>query len=261
MSEASGSGITAILTVWKRQTLARQLAALRAQTRPPEEIWVYHCGTHLDPLPVVRAIDWARVNYVRSEHDLGFFGRFALATMVRTPLATVIDDDMMPGPGWFEHATAKQRRYRAVVSAQGCILPRRSTDPRNGLYPASLGRVEKDTMVDFGCCSWFFPSHWARAMWAIPPIHLRNAEDMHFAAAMHRHRVRTVVPEQPSADVTANTAPELGHDQHAAFLDFDRYAVERSVTLNHLRATGWQLLSETPKAEATANAPSTGATA
>lgn len=246
-SDDPATALTAILTVWKRPTLARQLAALRAQTRPPAEVWIYHCGTHTDPEPVVRSIDWARVNYVRSEHDLGFFGRFALATMVGTPLATVIDDDMMPGPGWIEHATAKHRHYGAVVSAQGCILPRRSTDPRNGMYPASLGRVAQDIMVDFGCCSWFFRSEWARLLWTVPPIHLRNAEDMHFAAALALRGIRTMVPQQEPPHTTANLAPDIGHDEHAAYLDRERYAIERNVTLNHLRALGWKLLLDQPQ--------------
>ncbi len=241
-SDAPPGAITAVLTVWKRQSLARQLAALRRQTRPPAAIWIYHCGTHVDPEPTIRGIDWAEVNYFRSEHDLSFFGRFALAAMVETPFATVIDDDMIPGVGWFELALAKQAQHNAVVCGQGCILPRRSPDPRNGVYPASLGRVRQDTPVDFGCCSWFFPSPWARAMWTIPPIHLRNAEDMHFAAAMERRGIQTMVPAQEPPRTTANLAPEMGHDQHAAYLDHDRYAVERNITLNHLRAVGWKLL-------------------
>lgn len=243
-SEAGADDITVILTVWKRASLARQLAALRDQTRPPVEVWIYHCGEHVDPEPVVRAVDWARVNYVRSEHDLGFFGRFALATMVRTPLATVIDDDLIPGPEWLAWATDRHRHYKAVISGQGCILPRRSTDPRNGLYPASLGRVAQDIVVDFGCGSWFFRSEWARAMWSIPPIHLRNAEDMHFAATLSRQGIRTVVPQQARPRRTANLFPALGHDEHAAYLDRQRYAVERNVTLNYLRTAGWRLLME-----------------
>ncbi len=246
--------LTAVLTVWKRATLERQLAALAAQSRPPEAVWIYHCGDHLDPEPVVRTIDWAEVNYFRSEDDLSFFGRFALATLVRTPLVTIIDDDMIPGRGWLDRACARQARYGAVICGQGCILPDRANDPRNGTYVADRGQVARDTRVDFGCCSWLFRSEWAASMWSIPPIHLRNAEDMHFAAAMARKGIRTIVPAQELPDTSANIEPALAWDENAAYHDAGRYAVERNVTLAHLRALGWQLAWEKGRQRATAPA-------
>ncbi|BBK29960.1 hypothetical protein EDC65_4791 [Stella humosa] len=238
------TGLTAILTVWKRESLARQLQALAGQTRRPDAIWIYHCGTHLDVSAIVRSIDWADVNYFRAEHDLGYFGRFALATMASTALTTIIDDDMMPGRRWLEYALAKQAHHKAVISGQGCLLPVRSNDIRAGLYPALKGRAAKDTRVDFGCCSWLFRTELAHHMWSIPPLHLRNAEDMHFGAACARLGIATVVPQQTANETSADIEPDWTFDEHASFRNEARYALERNATLGYLRALGWRLRSD-----------------
>ncbi|EOD14918.1 hypothetical protein EMIHUDRAFT_197569 [Emiliania huxleyi CCMP1516] len=70
--DASGLGpgqpapVTAVLNVWNRRTLCRQLEALLAQTAPPALIWA----------------------------NLKYYGRFQAALAAPTRFVAVIDDDM-----------------------------------------------------------------------------------------------------------------------------------------------------------------------
>lgn len=246
--------ITAILTVWKRATLERQLAALQGQSLPPTVIQIYHCGNHIDPAAALRIVDWARVDHVRSDVDFGFFGRFALAALASTAFVAVMDDDMIPGREWLAYTLDRHRHHRAVIAGQGFLLPRHCFDVRHALQAARDGRVDRDMAVDFGGCSWFFPAAWAQRMWTVPPVHLRNAEDMHFSATMGQAGVPTVVPAQQTSERMANCAANLGGDDVAAWRR-EGYAQERNATLAYLVAKGWRpLLGEgrTDLAEGTA---------
>ena len=240
--------ITAILTVWKRATLEGQLAALREQSLPPTAIRIYHCGDHIDPVAVLRTVDWARVDYVRCDIDFGFFGRFALATLATTAFVAVIDDDMIPGREWFAYALDRHRHHRAVIAGQGFVLPRHCLDVRHVLQAARDGRVDRDMAVDFGGCSWFFPTAWSQRLWTVPPVHLRNAEDMHFSAAMAQAGVPTVVPAQRTIERLASCAPNIGGDDVAAWRR-NGYAQERNSTLAYLVANGWRPLLGEPRAD------------
>lgn len=235
--------ITVLLTVWKRPYLERQLAALAAQTLPPAALWIYHCAHHVDPQPAIRSVAGMSVNYIHSDEDLGYFGRFAIAPFVETKYVTVIDDDLLPGPEWLAHARTTSARHAAVVCTAGVRFPRHCHDVRVGHSIGNLGHCPTDTWVDFGCNSWLFETEWARRFWTIPPVHLRNAEDMHFAAAMSTGGVGTLVAAQTDPSRSGNGAPEMGSDVAASFRRIG-YDDERNATFAYLRLNGWRSIAD-----------------
>ena len=91
--------ITAILTVYKRaEFLQAQIDALRAQTVPPNEIWVW-CNSSDELIPDVSAsVD----RVIISNSNWKFWGRFSLANMARTTHVCLFDDDILPQPQWLE---------------------------------------------------------------------------------------------------------------------------------------------------------------
>ncbi|MGE0723173.1 MAG: glycosyltransferase family 2 protein [Alphaproteobacteria bacterium] len=237
------SDVTVLLTVWKRPHLARQLAMLAEQSEPPAAIWVYHCARHVDAMAAIRGFRAIPVNYIHSDEDLGYFGRFAILPFVDTPFVAVIDDDLMPGREWLAYARDKVAAHGAVVSTCGTILPRQCFDLRVGHIVGGSGDCPADTWVDFGCNSWMLRTDWARRFWTVPPAHLRNAEDMHFGAAMAEHGIGTLVPDQRAPERSGNGVPALGADAVASWRR-KGYDEERAATLAYLRARGWRTLAE-----------------
>ena len=91
--------ITVIITAFRRpHTLARQFQAIRAQTVPPQAVWIWAN----DPNPAVsEAIAGLPVDrLVVSRPNAFFHARFALAQTALTEYVAVFDDDSIPGERW-----------------------------------------------------------------------------------------------------------------------------------------------------------------
>ena len=94
--------ITAILTCYRRpEYLLEQIEALRAQTIPPKEIWVWvnHHEENMD-------FDFNSCKADRvfqSGYNWKFHGRFAAAQLCRTKYVAMFDDDTIPGRRWLEN--------------------------------------------------------------------------------------------------------------------------------------------------------------
>ena len=91
---------TVILTLYRRpQNLARQIEALRSQTLPPKEIWIW-INDHVDNSDLCfDYLDCDRI--IDSSYNFKFFGRFAAALLADTKYIAIFDDDTIPGEKWF----------------------------------------------------------------------------------------------------------------------------------------------------------------
>lgn len=93
MPTPSDDGITVILTAYKRsEFLEQQIAALRAQTVAPTEIWVWSNRSDTELRDMSKLAD----RVVVSNSNFLFWGRFALANLVRTKYVAFFDDDILP---------------------------------------------------------------------------------------------------------------------------------------------------------------------
>jgi hypothetical protein len=92
-SADSKNGITVILNAYKRPGyLQQQVAALRAQSVPPAQIWVW-CNDSEKPTPDFSSlVDRVLV----SNFNWKFFGRFTLASLAQTTYVAFFDDDILP---------------------------------------------------------------------------------------------------------------------------------------------------------------------
>jgi len=114
-------GITAILTVYKRgEYLSAQIDALKKQSIPPTEIWVWCNDSDVPLQDVSELVD----RVVVSNSNWKFWGRFALANMVRTPYICLFDDDILPQPQWLKNCMDTYASgVDGILGGSGVLLP------------------------------------------------------------------------------------------------------------------------------------------
>ena len=114
--------ITVILNTYARtEYLPSQIEALKRQTVPIREIWIWSNQSHKPQYDLSPYCD----RWVVSNHNWKFFGRFTLALMAETPYIALFDDDILPGPRWLENCleTIKRPEYRGILGGSGVRLP------------------------------------------------------------------------------------------------------------------------------------------
>lgn len=87
--------ITAILNCYKRPyTLEEQIEAIKSQSIPPKEIWVwYNKPEDQDQID----LSHLGVKTIIANHNFKFHGRFALGLLAKTKYLAYFDDDTIPG--------------------------------------------------------------------------------------------------------------------------------------------------------------------
>jgi len=121
LSQPTEQSVTAILTVYKRgQYLSAQIEALRNQSVPPSEIWVW-CNSS-----DVQLQDYSTLadRVVVSNTNWKFWGRFALANMARTQYVCLFDDDILPQVNWIKNCLATiNNGTNGILGGSGVLLP------------------------------------------------------------------------------------------------------------------------------------------
>ena len=244
------NGITVILSVFKRlHWLPDQLAALRSQRVPPQQIWIWHNICPDEPLSRDLSAQCDRL--VVSNHNWSFFGRFSLAVMAQTKYVAVLDDDIFPAPRWFENCiNTIESGYEGILGGAGVILP------PNNHYRAGFRNVgwngehhAEVQEVDFVGHSWFMRSQHAHLMWHEPPYTRYNAEDMHLSCMAQLHGgLKTWVPPHPedqpalwSCEVDRGRVAGTTHAASKAGGDFK--TVRNQAVEYYKQQRGWQILA------------------
>lgn len=238
--------LTVVLTVWKRNHLEEQLAALAAQTVQPGAIWVIQYGEHVPTDEVLKK--HPAVHRIHSTLNLKYFGRFSVALHADTRYTWVLDDDIIPSPAWVETCIRTCEMRNAIVCSNGRIIPPGDYAPEMVKGDDYLGTYfigdspsldlmnlcQEDTIVDFGCSSYFFKTEWLRYFWQIWPHTFQTGEDMHLSASCKiLGNVATVVPRQHSARDSGNVTPAYSCDQHASWRKAG-FVDKRSYVLKYL---------------------------
>ena len=244
--------VTVILTVWKRDHLREQIECLYNQSRKPAYIWVYQCGNFVDTQRILKK--YQQIGLVRSSINLKYFGRFSLAQFTRTKYVWILDDDVIPSNNWLKMCQNKCDQENAIITSTGRIIPKNDFLPEhldnvkdyflgdNTSY-VSYNFCKEDTVVDFGCNSWFLKSDWIRAFWQIPPHTLETAEDIHLSATcLLKLGVKTIVPKQINEETSGNMKKSYGRDSFASWMTPDFEESREGVIRYFIEQLGWKPL-------------------
>lgn len=246
----SEQSVTAILTVYKRgEYLSAQIEALRNQSFPPSEIWVW-CNSsdqaiedfsHLADRVVVSNTNWK------------FWGRFALANMVRTQYVCLFDDDILPQPNWIKSCIDTiHSGTNGILGGSGVVLPLSGGYSSKHKVGWNGFHHDTPTRVDLVGHAWFFDKSVLRHMWEEPPHSWENGEDIHFSAMALKHGgIPTYVPPHPENDPSVwSCRPDfgkaVGRTSSATFKSGGHHHV-RDEVVDGLRANGWQIVAENTK--------------
>lgn len=244
--------VTVVLNIWKRKYLKEQLAALHAQTMIPANIWIVHYENHV---PVTKTLKHhPEINYFHSTNNLKYFGRFSIGSHINTEYTWILDDDIVPSPTWLETCLRTCDAHRAIVCCNGRIIDRNDYTPELAKTPDYLNihfigdarpphpanHCLSDTLVDYGCSSFFFKTEWIKHFWSIWPATFQTGEDMHLSAACKiRAGIRTIVPRQLSIADSGNIKPEYSSDEHASWTKQGFIGQRRDVLKYLIDEQGW----------------------
>lgn len=246
MPAAKKTGITVILTAYRRaKYLADQIEALRNQTVPPDEIWVWSNRSEEDLIDVSHLAD----RVIVSNSNYLFWGRFALANLVRTEYVAFFDDDVLPEPRWFESClNTIEQGHDGILGGSGVILP--AAGGYSNKNKAGWNGLHSDQVVEVDLVghAWFMRKGYLKYMWFEEPIHWDNGEDIHLSYMALKHAgIKTFVPPHPEDDQSVwSCRPDFGKvvgRMSVATSKTEDHRPTRTAIVDAYRADGWTIVT------------------
>jgi hypothetical protein len=210
------SDITVILNAYRRPyNLKMQIEAIRNQTKPPKQIWLW-VNAHEDNENFnFKALDADRILY--NDYNWKFYGRFAAALLADTEYVSIYDDDTVPGSKWHENCLNTMNKEGGILGTAGYVQTgdRAMQYYRHG-WPSQNSETER---VDYVGHAWFFKREWLSHLWREKPPTWDNGEDMHFSYTSQKYgNIQTYCPPHPENDKEMHGSllgNELGVDSKA----------------------------------------------
>ncbi len=247
LGDVRDEGITAILTVYKRgEYLSAQIDALKKQTVPPTEIWVW-CNDSDVPLEdVSELVD----RVIVSNSNWKFWGRFAIANLVRTPYICLFDDDILPQPNWLKNClNTYASGIDGILGGSGVLLPAEGGYSSKNKVGWNGHHHNETTRVDLVGHAWFFKKEHLKYIWQEQPMSWENGEDIHLSCMAWKHDgVGTYVPPHPADDESLwscrpDFGKRVGRTSSATFKSAGHHTV-RDDMVNAYRAAGWRIVAD-----------------
>jgi hypothetical protein len=256
--------ITVIITIWKRDYLSEQLDSLLNQTVRPESIIIIQNEHHRNAQDIVDKykILFPKIFLVVSDYNFKYFFRFSLAILVKSTYTFLIDDDVIPGNKWLETCIEKCEKYGSVISCSGRIIPKldfrledwEKFDTQDlpkyfiGNYninpEITYNYCNEDTIVDYGCNSYFLKTEWIKYFWEIWPYSFESGEDIHLSASLKIVAgIETYVPKQESDEMSGNLKKKYGSDMVASWTKPNFVSIREAIFIHLINTKYWKPLS------------------
>ncbi len=247
LSDPDSEGITVILIAYRRvEYLAEQIRAIRAQSRPPAEIWVW---TNASPDKLVDISSLAD-RVVISNTNWLFWGRFSLGNLARTAYVAFFDDDILPQPRWFENCLNTISHGKdGILGGSGVLLPIEGGYSSKNKAGWNGRHLDEVVSVDLVGHAWFMRKEHLQFIWREEPYSWDNGEDIHLSyMALKYGGVTTYVPAHPESDQSLwSCRPDfgkiVGRKSVATFKTQDHRRI-RSDIVNFFRKDGWITIEE-----------------
>jgi hypothetical protein len=235
--------ITVILNCYRRpEYLEEQIAALRAQTIQPQQIWVwvnYHednAGFDFESLDVDRVI--------KNDYNWKFYGRFSAALLAQTTFVALFDDDTIPGPLWFDNCLQTYAQHPGILGGVGVQL---KEDRYYGHQRVGWSNPNPETTeVDLVGHAWFLPRTAVMDLWREEPYCWDNGEDIQLSYLAQKYsNTKTYVPPHPPdkpAMFSSTKGMEYGVDTKATSRPTNHqvFYTERDNCVKNAIENGWK---------------------
>lgn len=236
--------VTIVLSVWKRNTLARQLDEAAAQSLAPTQILVVQSKDFVDSRGIIS--NWSAahpgvdVQLIHFSGNSGYHGRFHVAYLLsNTEYVSVWDDDVITGPDFVREAIRQSRENGdALMGTMGrCItaLPHESNGSQQVQQEPCLGQN------DFVGHSWTLKRDHLRYYFAMRPFTYQTGEDIQLAFALQKNGIPAYLVHQ-GGKATMVDDKQLRTDENASFKRKDKNLV-RNLLLCQVIQAGFDTLS------------------
>ena len=240
--------ITVILNCYRRPyNLRMQIDAIRSQTRPPKEIWLW-VNKHEDNEDFsFETLDLDKIFH--NDYNWKFYGRFAGALLADTEYVAIFDDDTIPGSKWFDNCLNTMQESEGILGSAGVILDDKYYVRHQRCGWPTQNKETKE--VDLVGHAWFFKRDWLQHLWREKPPTWDNGEDMHFSYAAQRYGgVKTYCPPHPPDDIELHGSimgNELGVDEKATSnnneTSHQQFFSERDFCVQESLRKGWKTVN------------------
>ena len=227
--------VTAVLNGFKRQkTLPAQIAALKNQTYKLSRIMYWNLKSdNPEYQPDYELLKREGIEYAETSHDYGVWGRFSFALNANTDFICIMDDDVIPGPGYIQNCMETYGKQPGVLGMMGSVIVEEN---RKWIQYGwrDINNV-KPVQVMYLYQSHFFPTKVLQAFWyEIPQPELicnrRIGEDMHLTYVAQKYfKMNAYVVPHPkdNRNIWGNIVGEkYGKDEHAVHLSHFNEMVE-----------------------------------
>lgn len=152
----TNTDVTVILNYYNKSVdmLDRQLTDLQNQSHQPKYIWGCFFGCKDDSL-IDAFLKWKSVfpnlNYIKSDYNFKYIGRYQVALTAPTEYVVILDDDRFPGKNFIKRTLEILSVKDCVIGQYGWVLNERKQDI-NGLFvfPAQMvGIKEKKLYTNY----------------------------------------------------------------------------------------------------------------
>jgi GT2 family glycosyltransferase len=240
--------ITVILNCYKRpQYLQEQIEAIRNQSIPPEDIWIWYNKPEDQ-----EQYDLSNLGckVVTCNHNYKFHGRFAYGLLAQTKYVAFFDDDTIPGNKWFENCTNTiEQGQDGILGTTGVYLL--GDNYSNNTKFGWNGEQNPSTVeVDLVGHAWFMKKNYLRYLWYEDPISWDNGEDMQLSYQAQKYgNIKTYVPPHPSEDTSIwGSLPEkglkYGSDENANWIKKSNHTPLRNQIVKEQIKRGWKLVKD-----------------
>jgi GT2 family glycosyltransferase len=240
----SGS-ITVILNCYKRpQYLQEQLKAIKAQSIPPESVWLW-----VNSSPENKKFNPYRMGFdkvFKSNTNCKYHARFAIGLLAETEYVAFFDDDTIPGRKWFENCLDTMDETPGILGGAGCVLfSRHYVDHVREGWPS---QNQFTTEVDLVGHAWFMSREDLNYMWRETPLTFENGEDIQLAYLAKKHGGVSCYcpphpPDQPALHSSLK-AEEYGNDTKASsngsLMSVPQFYAQRDECISHGINNGWK---------------------
>jgi len=241
-SKTETPSITAILCAYNRpHLLDEQIKALRAQSIPPTEIWLWY---NQGDFPQHKLSD-PDIKVAYCNHNFKFFGRFAFAMMAQTDYVALFDDDTMPGENWIKTCLDHMETHEGILGPTGIQFIKDTYAPHVKIgWNGKGGPNTAITPVDLVGHAWFLKKDWLKYMWMEDPVSWENGEDIHLSYCAKRYgNIPTYVMPHPKDDLSvwgSTKGDTYGSDEHASWKKNQRQHIAlRNKIVKTLIKRGW----------------------
>ena len=239
--------ITVILNCYKRpQYLQEQIEAIKNQTIPPEDIWIWYNKPEDQEQFDLSGLG---CKVVTCNHNYKFHGRFAYGLLAQTEYVAFFDDDTIPGNKWFENClNTIEQGYNGILGSTGVILEGEGYTP-NKKVGWNGGGNDATIEVDLVGHAWFMKKDHLRYIWYEDPVSWDNGEDMQLSYQSQKYgNIPTYVPPHPNNDFSMwGSLPDkgniLGNDQNASWRKSSHSKLRDNIVKQQIEQ-GWKLVKD-----------------